>query len=121
MTPLGSSRNTGERLEEVIMSVNFISKHRFTWEGYNSSSTPTNLKVETTVLVYLDVSAVVFDVVYLTGLTNAADPSNRNGTLSSFPSFYVEDNVVHKKGWMTWSGNSKSCTQPLRLWFSGYW
>lgn len=87
---------------------------RFTWGGF-SSGTPTNLAVETTVLVYQDVSVVVFDVVYLTGLTNASDPSNGEGTLSTFPSFYVENNAV-EKGWMTWSGNSESCTHCLSVW-----
>lgn len=65
------------------------------------------MRIETAVNVYRDVPVVVFDLVYITGLTNASDPlAKEEGTLSSFPSFYVEDGEV-EKGWMTWSGNSE--------------
>lgn len=97
----------------MSVNQNFVGVARYTWGGFSSGSTSTNLTVETTVLIYLDVpSVVVFDIVYLTGLTNASDPSNGEGTLSSFPSFHVEDDGGNntKKGWMTWSGNSESFT-----------
>lgn len=57
-------------------------------------------------MVYKDVSVVVFDIIYTTGLTNASDPGNGEGTLSSFPSLAVEEGEV-ERGWMTWSGNSQ--------------
>ena len=64
------------------------------------------MEVETAVLVYQEMSAVAFDIVYLTGLSNASDPEKGDGVLSSFPSFVVEEGTV-ERGWMTWSGNSK--------------
>ena len=49
---------------------------------------------------------VTFDIVYIKGLTKAADPDNDKGTLSTFPSFVVEEGKL-ERGWMTWSGNSE--------------
>ena len=65
--------------------------------------------METAVSTYVDrPSVVVLDLVYITGLTDASDPSTmENGILSTFPSFYVEDGEA-QKGWMAWAGNSES-------------
>jgi hypothetical protein len=67
------------------------------------------VKLETSVSSYFNLPVVVLDLVFISGLTNAHDPScmeKGNGTLSTFPSFYVEDGEV-AKGWMTWAGNSE--------------
>ena len=65
--------------------------------------------METAVNIYVDrPSVIVLDLVYITGLSDASDPSTmENGILSTFPSFYVEDGAS-RKGWMAWAGNSES-------------
>lgn len=55
-------------------------------------------------IIYEEENAVSFDVVYISGLSDAADPQGE-GALSTFPSFVIEEGP-ERKGWMTWSGNS---------------
>ncbi len=85
---------------------------RFTWTAYENTSTATEVTIETSVSVYDKSPVVVFDVVYLKGLSKSADPDNDKGVLSTFPSFVVEAGKVDR-GWMTWSGNSKSLINSL--------
>ena len=82
-----------------------LSISRYTLTGYSNSTTPTKLKVVIMVSTYNDEPVTVYDVVYLSGLSNASDPDGK-GALSTFPSFYVEEGT-EERGWMTWSGNSK--------------
>jgi len=62
--------------------------------------------IETLVSVYDSIPVVTFDIVYIKGLTKAADPDTNDGVLSTFPSFVVEAGKV-ERGWMTWSKTSK--------------
>ena len=89
--------------------VQFCWMCRYVYAGYINDTAPSSLKVETSVVTYLEEPVVVFEVVYVTGLTNASDPkTSSNGILSTFPSFYVEQGPEGtEKGWMTWSGNSE--------------
>jgi len=80
--------------------------YRCTWTAYQNKTTPTNVDMETMVSVYDKFPVVTFDIVYLKGLTKAADPDSDKGTLSTFPSFVVEAGSL-ERGWMTWSGSSE--------------
>ena len=61
---------------------------------------------------YANEPVIVFDITYLTGLTGSSLAGILNATVSSFPLFVVEENVL-ERGYLTWAGNSEclSCTR----------
>ena len=79
---------------------------RFTWEAYSDTNTSAGVQVETTVTAYTDKPVVVFSITYLTGLANASIPNEKGQTLSTFPSFILED-TQKKRGYATWVGGRK--------------
>ena len=93
----------------LIVSVFICLAHlsRVTWKAYKNKTSPSVLTLETSISMYDSIPVVVFDTVYIDGLTEAADPTNDKGTLSTFPSFVVEATKMVDRGWMTWSGNSE--------------
>ena len=75
----------------------------YTWMTTGGASP---LTVETHINVYSEVPAVAFDVVFYDKATDTNIKNYVNGTLSTFPSFVIEDGPV-ERGYLTWSGNSK--------------
>jgi len=91
----------------IYLFVLLIFHPRLTWKAYQNKSSASVLTLETSISVYDKIPVVVFDIVYIDGLTKAADPASGEGTLSTFPSFVVEAEKSMDRGWMTWSGNSE--------------
>ena len=81
----------------------WIACSRFTWQAYSDANTPVNVKVETCVSIYRSEPIVFFSIIYTDGLTNASIQNDTGQTLSSFPSFVVEETDT-KRGYATWAG-----------------
>ena len=108
--------SVGHSQEDVLLPAiaqlpkNFLSVYNYSddnyyrviWQAYS------DVKVEftTRVKVYADEPMVLFSIEYTDGLTNASIPDTNDQTLSSFPSFIMEENDV-KRASLTWSGSSK--------------
>ena len=80
--------------------------YRFTWEGYSDEKTPANFVIETSINVYRNGPVVYFSLLYTSGLAKASIPDDPTQTVSTFPSFIVEEADL-KRGYLTWAGNSK--------------
>ena len=65
------------------------------------------MQFKTSVKVYADEPMALFSIEYTDGLANASIPETEDQTLSSFPSFLVEETNI-KRASLTWSGSSKS-------------
>ncbi len=78
---------------------------RHAWKPAELVGTP---YIETSILTYEDVPVVSYDIEYSSGLGNSFYKEDDLMTISTFPSFVVENSPLQKRGWMTWSGNSKS-------------
>ena len=83
-----------------------ISYYSITWQAYSDPNTPVKVQFKTTVKVYADEPMALFSIEYTDGLANASIPNTRDQTLSSFPSFLLEETDV-KRGSLTWGGGSK--------------
>ena len=72
------------------------------------------VQFKTSVKVYADEPMALFSIEYTDGLANASIPETEDQTLSSFPSFLVEETNI-KRASLTWSGSSKSkiITAPI--------
>lgn len=90
----------------------------FDWMAGPSPS----LHAATSIRVYDEIPAAVFTITYLTGATNTSIPSVNDRSISSFPSFVLEDGEVDR-GYLSWSGNSEShpnstpTPPPKWMWF----
>ena len=85
---------------ELIHIIMFV-LYRLNWQAFSDGKTPTNIKVETSVSVYRNKPIAYFSIIYTSGLTNASIPGTNNQTLSTFPSFVIED-MDMKRGYFTW-------------------
>ena len=67
------------------------------------------VKVETSVSVYRDSPIALFSIVYTSGLTNASIPDTSTGshTISTFPSFVIEEIAGMNRGYVSWLRGSK--------------
>ena len=65
------------------------------------------VKVETSVSVYRDRPIALFSIVYTSGLTNASIPGTGSQTLSTFPSFVIEEIADMNRGYLTWFSGRK--------------
>lgn len=85
-----------------------VNDSRYEWQGYKDPNTPVaGVKVQTISYVYDGLpDLLVFDIVYVSGLSQAAIADTYNMTLSTFPSFVLEETAV-KRGYLTWAGNSE--------------
>jgi hypothetical protein len=85
--------------------------YRITWEAFsnNSSSTVVKCKVETSVSVYRDRPVALFSIIYTSGLTDAAIPGTGSQTLSTYPSFVIEEIPDMNRAYLTWIGGRKYC------------
>lgn len=73
-----------------------------------------NVQVKTTVNVYNDEPLVYFSIEYTNGLTNASIPDVSDHTLSSFPSFVLEETDM-KRASLTWARGSKHIVFRLSI------
>ena len=83
-----------------------LTPHRIVWQAYSDPNTPVNVQVKTTVDVYRNEPMAMFSIQYMDGLSNASVPDTGDQTLSSFPSFILEETSV-KRGSLTWARGSK--------------
>ena len=67
------------------------------------------VKVETSVSVYRDKPIALFSIVYTGGLTDASIPNTSSQTLSTFPSFVIEEKAEMNRGYLTWCKGRKYC------------
>ena len=86
-----------------VSKLGTFSSYQYEWKAVGGDST---LRFMTVISVYDEVPAVLFDVVFLDKATNTNISDCLNLTLSSFPSFVIENGPV-ERGYVTWSGNSK--------------
>ena len=75
------------------------------WQAYYYQNI-SNAEVKTTVNVYHDEPVVYFTIEYTNGLTKASIPDTNYHTLSSFPSFVLEETDT-KRASLTWARGSK--------------
>ena len=85
---------------------NYLYTCRVIWQAYSDEQTPTEYKFETIVSVYEDEPMVYCSIIYTSGLTNASLPNASGDSLSTFPSFVVEEANL-KRGYTTWFGGRK--------------
>ena len=79
---------------------------RITWQAYSDPNTPVKVQFKTSVKVYTDEPMALFSIEYTDGLANASIPDVGDHTLSSFPSFILEETGV-KRASLTWARGSK--------------
>ena len=96
----GSLELTGSGQSEGVINVGPFTSYYYEWQAKGASS----LTLTTTVSVFEQMPAVLFVLVFNDKATNTS--SNVNSTLSTFPSFVIEEGPVDR-GYVTWSGNSE--------------
>lgn len=69
--------------------------------------------------VYYDEPVAYFSIEYTNGLTNASIPDTSDQTLSSFPSFVLEETDV-KRASLTWARGSKLATFLLAQYYAHF-
>ena len=99
----GSVEMTGSSKSNGIDRIGEFTAYQYEWRATGGAST---LRFLTIVDVYEAVPAVVFSVTFLDKATNTNISDYVNLTLSTFPSFVIEDGPV-ERAYVTWSGNSK--------------
>ena len=110
----GSWWATDEKTLEVIVqttnqgndTIGEFTSYEYTWKAVSDASA-FDLQVNTYINEYTDVPVVVFAIAYITAANNTAIPKVYNRTVSSFPSFIIEETQV-KRGYTTWEGNSNA-------------
>ena len=90
----------------MILWLSFVSYDSITWQAYSDENTPVKVQFKTTVKVYADEPMALFSIEYTNGLANASVPNTGDQTLSSFPSFLLEEKDM-KRGSLTWARGSK--------------
>ena len=80
--------------------------YRITWQAYSDPNTPAKVQFKTYVKAYADEPMALFSIEYTDGLTNASIPDTEDQTLSSFPSFLMEETDV-KRASLTWARGSE--------------
>jgi hypothetical protein len=98
----GSLELTGSGQSEGVNNVGPFTSYYYEWQAKGASSPA----LTTMVSVYEQVPAVLFVLVFNDKATNTNTSSNVNSTLSTFPSFVIEEGPV-ERGYVTWSGNSE--------------
>ena len=99
----GSLELTGRGQSSGVNNVGPFTSYYYEWQATGGAS---NLALTTMVSVYETVPAVLFVLVFKDKATNTNISNNVNGTLSTFPSFVIEEGPV-ERGYVTWSGNSE--------------
>ena len=94
---------TGSRLSTGSDKLGKFTDYQYEWKVTGGAST---LHFLTAINVYQEVPAVWFALVFLDKATNTNIYDYVNLTLSTFPSFVIEDGPV-ERGYVTWSGNSE--------------
>lgn len=95
---IGHSTTTGsDKLGTFTVNV-------YDWKATGGAS---SLQVQTYVNVYNEIPAVEFGIEFVNEATNTNISDYLNRTLSSFPSFVIEEGPV-ERGYLTWSGSSES-------------
>ena len=84
----------------------------YTWKAVSNASTAVDLQVRTYINVYDDVPVATFAIAYITAANDTAIPGVYDRTVSSFPSFIIEENPA-RRGYATWAGNSRSAHSNL--------
>lgn len=103
-TSEGTLELTANRVITGIDKIGSFTDYQYEWKTTSDSSA---LQFLTSIVVYDEVPAVVFSLVLLDNATNTnIGHSTYNQTLSTFPSFVIEDGPV-ERGYVTWSGNSE--------------
>ena len=69
-------------------------------------NTPVKVQFKTYVKAYADEPMALFSIEYTDGLANASIPNTEDQTLSSFPSFLMEETDI-KRASLTWARGSK--------------
>ena len=103
-TSEGTLELTGNRVSTGIDTIGSFKDYQYEWKTTSDSSA---LHFLTSIDVYDEIPAVLFSLVLLDNATNTnIGHSTYNQTLSTFPSFVIEDSPV-ERGYVTWSGNSE--------------
>jgi hypothetical protein len=84
-----------------VDNVGSFSSNQYGWKATGGAS---NLVFRTSISVYDEFPAVEFTIVFLDKATNTNISTYVNRTLSTFPSFVIEEGPV-ERGYVTWSGN----------------
>ena len=87
--------------------------YQYDWKASGGAS---SLQIQTFVNIYDRVPVVEFGLAFVGRATNTNISNYVNRTLSSFPSFVVEEGEV-ERGYLTWSGNSEyehGMIQPIQ-------
>ena len=77
--------------------------NQYDWKATGGAS---SLQVQTYINVYNEVPMVEFGLAYVNKATNTNISDYLNRTISSFPSFVIEEGSV-ERGYLTWSGSSE--------------
>ena len=88
------------------MEIIFLTPCRIVWQAYSDPNTPAKVQIKTTVNVYHDEPMAYFSIEYTDGLSDASITDVGDHTLSSFPSFILEETDV-KRASLTWARGSK--------------
>lgn len=103
-TSEGTLELTANRISTGSDAIGSFTDYQYEWKTTSNSS---SLRLLTSIVVYDEVPAVLFSLVLLDKATNTnIGHLTYNQTLSTFPSFMIEDGPV-ERGYVTWSGNSK--------------
>lgn len=103
-TSRGTLKLVENSMSTGIDRIGSFTVYTYEWKAVNGSSIPHFL---TAINVYNEVPAVLFSLVLIDKATNTnIGKSTYNQTLSTFPSFVIEDGPV-ERGYVTWSGNSE--------------
>ena len=63
--------------------------------------------MQTVTYTYPDISDLfTFEIVYVSGLSSSAIANTTDQTISTFPSFVIEESNM-QRGWLTWHDNSR--------------
>lgn len=94
---------TGSSMSSGRDNIGSFTGYQYEWKTVGGAS---SLDFTTLINVYENVPTVVFTIVFLDKATNTNISNYVNRTLSTFPSFVIEESPV-ERGYVTWSGNSE--------------
>ncbi len=84
-----------------------FASYQYTWKAQSDkNTTKATLEVLTMVNVFKDIPVVLFEAIFLSGASNTSIANVTDRSISSWPSFVVEETGV-ERGFLTWSGSSK--------------
>ena len=104
----GSLELTSHIHSSGVDNVGSFTSDRYSWRAIGSSS----LSLVSFITVYDEFPAVAFNLVFNKATkTNTSTASN--STISTYPSFVIEELPDLERGYVTWSGDSELCCKTF--------